>query len=68
MTVDPDDWWAAVIAATPRTGAAIASANDDVGAGLRERYRKSLARFERAATGVVLPCAAIIGVGTRARR
>ena len=66
IAVDPDDWWAAVLAATPRTGAAIGAVDADRRAGLLTRYRETMRAFPRSGVGVAVPCAALIGVGRRA--
>lgn len=66
ISVDPDDWWAAVLAATPRTGAAIGAVDAERRTALLTRYREEMRAFPRSGVGVAMPCAAIIGVGRRA--
>lgn len=66
VTVEPGEWFDAVAAATPRTGAALAAASDAQRAELRERYVET-ARSAYGADGgrVTLPASAVVGSGRR---
>jgi SAM-dependent methyltransferase len=64
VTVDPGSWFDAVAAGTPRTGAVLAAAEDDVRDAVRARYVE-VARRSYGGPGslVTLPAAAVVGRG-----
>ena len=66
VEVEPGEWFDAVAAATPRTGAVLATASEHQRAVLRERYVE-LARAVHPGPGshVVLPAAAVVLSGRR---
>lgn len=66
VEVEPGEWFDAVAAATPRTGAVLARASRDERAALRERYvDRARGRFPGPRGRVVLPAAAVVGSGRR---
>lgn len=66
VAVEPGAWFDAVAAATPRTGAVLASASDQQRAQTRERYVEvALSCFGTSDRRVELPAGAVLGSGTR---
>ncbi len=65
FTVDPDEWWDAILASTPRTGAVIAAAAPAEQHALRARYDELVAQFPTDGATVAFPVTAIIGSGRR---
>jgi SAM-dependent methyltransferase len=63
--VDPDEWWDAILAATPRTGAAIMAAPPDAQRALRAQYDELVAEYAVDQGEVAFPVTAIIGSGRR---
>jgi len=68
LTVEPGEWFDAIAASTPRTGAVLAAAPDEQRASLRARYVEvATGSFGGADGRVTLPAGAIVGSG-RSRR
>ena len=66
VEVEPGEWFDAVAAATPRTGAVLSGASDDERAALRARYVEQARREHGRADGrVVLPACAVVASGSR---
>lgn len=64
LTVAPDEWFDAVAAGTPRTGAVLAEASVEQRAALRNRYVEVANASYGSADGLVtLPAAAVVGSG-----
>ena len=65
-SVDPDAWWAAVVAGTPLTGSLIARQPEAVVAGIKRRYDALVAPFAQGTSGLVaLPAVAVLGSGRK---
>ncbi len=65
--VDPDAWWAAVVAGTPLTGSLIVRLPDGVVAGIKQRYDALVAPFAQGTPGqVALPAVAVLATARRA--
>lgn len=62
LRVDPADWWDSVLAATPRTGAAIAALPTGARWALRNRYDAAMAAYPRDGDAAILPVVATIGI------
>lgn len=68
ITVEPAQWFDAVAAGTPRTGAVLAAAAEDERATLRQRYVEvALAAYGSGNGMVTLPATAVVGSGTPGR-
>ncbi len=68
LSVDPGEWFDAVAAATPRTGAVLAAASTQERARLRELYvDEAYASFRSEDGRVTLPAAAVVGSGVTQR-
>ena len=67
--VDPDAWWASVVAGTPLTGSLIARLPDPVVAEIKHRYDALVAPYAQGAQGttgtVALPAVALLGSGRK---
>jgi len=64
ITVDPGDWFDAIAAGTPRTGAVLAAAPAEQLSALRERYVEVATASYGGADGLVtLPAGAVVGSG-----
>jgi len=64
--VDPDDWWASVVAGTPLTGSLIARQQSDAAAVIKGHYDTGVTPYAEPGTGLVaLPAVAVLGSGRR---
>ncbi len=63
--VDPGQWWEAIVASTPRTGALIARQPPDVQERLRVAYDEIMREYTTTEGVAILPVAAVLASGAR---
>jgi hypothetical protein len=64
--VDPDAWWAAVVAGSPLTGSLIHRQQPDAAAVIKRHYDTGVTPYAEPGTGrVALPAVAVLGSGRR---
>ncbi|MDH6126443.1 class I SAM-dependent methyltransferase [Kitasatospora sp. GP82] len=64
--VDPDEWWASVVAGTPLTGSVIARQNPATAAAIKHHYDTAVAPYREPGTGLVaLPAGAVLAGARR---